>query len=78
MSTLQPIGGGGARHRCPTCGATVSWADNPARPFCSLTCKLVDLGVWLDDNYRLAGDPLPGETMHDPRAPEPERRPADE
>ena len=42
--------------RCPTCGAAVAWRGNPARPFCSVSCKLVDLGGWLDEMYRVAGD----------------------
>jgi endogenous inhibitor of DNA gyrase (YacG/DUF329 family) len=29
---------------------------NPHRPFCSLTCRLVDLGVWLDEGYRIPAD----------------------
>lgn len=34
------------------------WVGNPARPFCSVTCKLIDLGGWLDQRYRVAGEPL--------------------
>jgi endogenous inhibitor of DNA gyrase (YacG/DUF329 family) len=40
---------------CPACGAATRWAGNPNRPFCSLSCRLVDLGVWLDERYRIAG-----------------------
>jgi endogenous inhibitor of DNA gyrase (YacG/DUF329 family) len=39
---------------CPTCGEQTMWAGNPHRPFCSLTCRLIDLGVWLDERYRIA------------------------
>jgi endogenous inhibitor of DNA gyrase (YacG/DUF329 family) len=38
---------------CPTCRAKTPWYANPHRPFCSLTCRLIDLGVWLDERYRL-------------------------
>ena len=31
-------------------------SKNPHRPFCSLTCHLVDLGVWLDEGYRVPAD----------------------
>jgi hypothetical protein len=31
------------------------WQDNPHRPFCSLRCRLADLGQWLDERYRLPG-----------------------
>ncbi|MBI3628159.1 MAG: DNA gyrase inhibitor YacG [Candidatus Rokubacteria bacterium] len=40
---------------CPTCGARAPWAGNPDRPFCSLSCRLIDLGGWLDERYRIAG-----------------------
>jgi len=38
---------------CPACRAKTAWKENPHRPFCSLTCRLIDLGVWLDERYRL-------------------------
>jgi endogenous inhibitor of DNA gyrase (YacG/DUF329 family) len=38
---------------CPTCRATVAWHGNVNRPFCSLACRLIDLGVWLDEQYRV-------------------------
>ena len=41
---------------CPTYGASAPWERNPHRPFCSLTCRLVDLGVWLDEGYRVPAD----------------------
>ena len=45
------------RGRCPTCERVTSWRDNPQRPFCSLTCRLIDLGVWLDEGYVVPGEP---------------------
>ena len=39
---------------CPICGAAVSWtADNRWKPFCSERCKLIDLGQWATEKYRL-------------------------
>ena len=38
---------------CPTCRERAAWQGNPHRPFCSLTCRLIDLGVWLDERYRI-------------------------
>jgi len=29
------------------------WEDNAFRPFCSERCKLIDLGAWANDEYRL-------------------------
>jgi endogenous inhibitor of DNA gyrase (YacG/DUF329 family) len=41
---------------CPTCQARTPWQGNPHRPFCSLACRLIDLGVWLDERYRIPAD----------------------
>ncbi len=43
------------RVRCPRCGKRVPWESNPFRPFCSERCKLVDLGMWASEAYRIAG-----------------------
>ena len=47
--------------KCPTCGKPVEWKDNPARPFCSERCQLVDLGKWVEGEYRVPGEALPQE-----------------
>ncbi len=40
---------------CPRCGAQVAWlAENRYRPFCSERCKLIDLGDWAMEKYRVA------------------------
>lgn len=39
---------------CPVCRAPVEWnAAFPFRPFCSERCKLVDLGAWANESYRI-------------------------
>ena len=39
---------------CPTCSAAVSWTtENRWRPFCSERCKLIDLGQWASEKYRV-------------------------
>jgi len=39
---------------CPTCGKSAPWSPaNAWRPFCSERCKLVDLGAWADESYRV-------------------------
>ncbi len=44
---------------CPRCGAAAPWSTaNPFRPFCSERCKLIDLGQWANESYRI---PLEGE-----------------
>ncbi len=40
--------------RCPQCGAEVAWtAESRWRPFCSERCKLIDLGAWATESYRI-------------------------
>ena len=40
---------------CPHCGAPVRWgAESPFRPFCCERCKLIDLGAWANEAYRVA------------------------
>lgn len=41
--------------KCPTCRSTVTWQDNPHRPFCSERCQMIDLGQWADESYRIQG-----------------------
>lgn len=40
---------------CPRCRNSTPWADNPHRPFCSERCRLIDLGQWADESYRIPG-----------------------
>jgi uncharacterized protein len=39
---------------CPQCDKIVVWSTaNPHRPFCSERCKLIDLGQWATESYRI-------------------------
>jgi endogenous inhibitor of DNA gyrase (YacG/DUF329 family) len=40
---------------CPICKNITTWEENPFRPFCSERCKLMDLGAWASEGYRIAG-----------------------
>ena len=42
--------------RCPICREPVTWEGNPDRPFCSERCRLVDLGAWASERYRVPGE----------------------
>jgi endogenous inhibitor of DNA gyrase (YacG/DUF329 family) len=42
--------------QCPTCRATVVFEESPFRPFCSERCKVIDLGAWAEEKYRIAGE----------------------
>ena len=40
--------------KCPQCGLLALYApENPARPFCSDRCKLIDLGEWASEGYKV-------------------------
>jgi endogenous inhibitor of DNA gyrase (YacG/DUF329 family) len=39
---------------CPQCGKSVEWTPVAKwRPFCSERCKLIDLGAWASERYRV-------------------------
>jgi endogenous inhibitor of DNA gyrase (YacG/DUF329 family) len=43
--------------RCPSCRQPVGDRGvNPAFPFCSERCRLLDLGKWFDGQYRVPGE----------------------
>ena len=44
------------RSQCLRCSALIRWEGNPYRPFCSQRCKLIDLGRWVDELYRIDGE----------------------
>lgn len=41
------------RIKCPACKDFTTWEENPWRPFCSERCKLIDLGKWASEEYRI-------------------------
>lgn len=53
LGAVQSVGS--VRHvPCPRCGAQVAWiGENRFRPFCSERCKLIDLGDWATEKYRV-------------------------
>lgn len=54
---------------CPTCGRLIPYSqDNAFRPFCCERCKMIDLGQWADEEYRVPasnGQPGPENSMPD-------------
>lgn len=49
---------------CPQCGSECEFsAANPHRPFCSERCRLIDLGAWASESYRVpvSEEPDPGD-----------------
>jgi endogenous inhibitor of DNA gyrase (YacG/DUF329 family) len=45
--------------KCPHCRKTAQWEGNPFRPFCSERCRMIDLGAWVNEEYRVPGDNKP-------------------
>jgi len=52
MKESKPI----KKYICPSCKGEAVWRDNPFRPFCSERCKLIDLGKWAAEDYRISGE----------------------
>ena len=40
---------------CPTCKRAVPLSEprSPTAPFCSERCRVIDLGAWLQESYRV-------------------------
>ena len=60
--------------KCPRCGKETAYdKENPARPFCSERCKLLDLGQWASENYRVpvSGDAVPDDERSSSQGQEP-------
>jgi len=47
---------------CPICQRQGPWLAEPFAPFCSERCKMVDLGNWLGEEYRIAS-PITAEDL---------------
>ena len=56
---------------CPRGGGPSAFAnENKWRPFCSERCKIIDLGAWAAESYRVSSDdqqPPSEETSSKPR-----------
>ena len=39
--------------KCPGCKASTLWEGNKWRPFCSERCKMLDLGAWASEEYKV-------------------------
>ncbi|HEY7535868.1 MAG TPA: DNA gyrase inhibitor YacG [Thermodesulfobacteriota bacterium] len=42
--------------KCPRCSRFIEWEGNNFRPFCSERCKLLDLGTWAKEEYKIEGE----------------------
>lgn len=39
--------------KCPQCSKVFSYYESEFRPFCCERCKMVDLGHWFEESYRV-------------------------
>lgn len=47
--------GEGRVFSCPRCGKKVK-TDGRYFPFCSKRCRMIDLGTWLEEGFRIYGE----------------------
>ena len=38
---------------CPQCDTVFSYYESEFRPFCTERCKMIDLGHWFEESYRV-------------------------
>jgi len=51
---------------CPNCKTLSEFSpNNPYRPFCSERCKMIDLGDWANENYKIP-DKAPTKDFDEP------------
>ena len=50
--------------KCPICQTENDFFAPPLGPFCSNRCKMVDLGQWLGEDYRVS-EPLRADHLED-------------
>ena len=60
--------------RCPICGKPVDSEGTPEFPFCGERCRLLDLGNWASEKYKIS-EPVIDESTPDSPS---EQRDADE
>lgn len=52
--------------KCPHCGKEIINPKQPYRPFCSDRCKLIDLGKWISEEYRVPASEAGGNDEKNP------------
>jgi endogenous inhibitor of DNA gyrase (YacG/DUF329 family) len=52
--------------KCPICDAAAKpRGENASFPFCSARCKMVDLGKWMNEEYRVPAEELDDDDLSD-------------
>jgi uncharacterized protein len=50
---------------CPTCREQIVGPEEKFWPFCSERCRLVDLGKWFNEDFKVSQELKPGELSAD-------------
>jgi uncharacterized protein len=53
------------KRACPICGKTSDSATDPDFPFCSERCRLIDLGNWSSEKYKISEPVIDESTPED-------------
>lgn len=62
--------------RCPICQRPTDSGEERDFPFCSERCRLIDLGNWSSEKYRI-GEPAADESQgHAAKSPSPDETPS--
>jgi len=52
--------------RCPQCGKPCEYSEtNSFRPFCSERCKLIDLGDWASEKFKIPDSQSSSNTLNE-------------
>jgi endogenous inhibitor of DNA gyrase (YacG/DUF329 family) len=58
---------------CPQCSKPVEWnSTHRFKPFCSERCRLIDLGAWATESYRIPVQENKDDIESEPGAGEPQ------
>ena len=49
--------------KCPLCRQVMP-TESQFTPFCSERCKVLDLGAWASESYKIAAEPVDLEEVH--------------
>lgn len=52
--------------QCPHCGKEITDPKQNYRPFCGERCKLIDLGKWISEEFRVPSSETGGSDENDP------------
>ena len=61
------------KRNCPTCRKPADSETSPEFPFCSERCRLLDLGNWASEKYKISESVIDESVPENPARGKPER-----